>query len=78
MIQLVSLPSFGALRGREYAASVRTSLSGFARRRQAADPFEVVIDNAVDDSKRMCSLLGGHLTDHKVDRIGEAQRVRSR
>jgi hypothetical protein len=32
----------------------------------------MVVDNAVDDAKRLRSLLGGHLADDKVDRIGEA------
>ncbi|CEG10457.1 hypothetical protein BN961_03897 [Afipia felis] len=60
------------------ASPARIVPSSFARRRQAPDSFEVVVDNAVDDPKRLCSLLGGHLTDHKVDRIGKAQRIRPR
>lgn len=59
-------------------APVRTYPSRFSRRRKTPDSFEVVVQNAIDDPKRMCPFLGGDLTDDKVDRIGQPQRIRPR
>ena len=52
--------------------------SRFSCRRKTPDSFEMVVQNAIDDPKRMCPFLGGDLTDDKVDRIGQPQRIRPR
>lgn len=56
----------------------RACPSRLARRRKTPDSFEVIVQNAIDDPKRMCPFLGGDLTDDKVDRIGQPQRIRPR
>ncbi len=50
----------------------------FVDRRQPAEPFEEIVNGAVDDAQWLRALLGGKLAKRKVDRLWQAQRVGSR
>ncbi len=49
--------------------------SGAARGWQASRFLQMLVKDAIDDAQRMCPLLGRHLPQDEVDRIGEPQGV---